>query len=103
MRGVYRARVTRISGGRPYVTIPRLAGSSYEYGPLDCLEGVYTLEGLETEDTARTSTPATSSDFAAHRHTLFAGPTRALQAGDRVLVAFVEGNRDDPIIIGRLA
>lgn len=97
-RGVFRAIVTRVSGGRPYVRIPRHTGD-LEYGPLDVLEGVYTLEGLETEQTAG---GAGDSSFEAHGHVLFAGASRALKAGDRVLVSFVEGRVDDPVILGRL-
>lgn len=97
--GVWRARVTQIKNGRPYVVISRLSGE-LEYGPLELLEGVYTLEGLVTEDTAG---GAGDGSFEAHGHVLFAGASRALKAGDRVLVAFVEGRTDDPIVLGRLS
>lgn len=93
MRGAWRARVTRIKDGRPHVVIPRLSGE-LEYGPLEKLEGIYTLEGLATEDAL--GSPNT------HGHLLFAGASRALKADDRVLVVFLEGRIDDPVILGRL-
>lgn len=99
MIGTYRARVTQIKGGRPYVVIPRLSGE-LEYGPLDVLQGIYSLEGLETEDTAG---GAGDGSFEAHSHALFQGPSVALKAEDRVLVAFIEGRPDDPVILGRLS
>lgn len=92
--GLWRAEVTRIKADRPYVKIPRLTGN-LEYGPLDSLEGVFTLEGVETENTG-------GLDFGAHAHALFAGGSRALVAGDRVIVGFLEGRVDDPVLLGRL-
>lgn len=91
---LWRAKVSRIKAGRPYVVIPRLTGKDHEYGPLDIVEGPWTA-GLETEETAGGGGDAS---FAAHAHVLGA----ELAAGDRVLVGFLEGRRDDPVIIGRL-
>lgn len=92
MNGAYRARVTRIKANRPYVVIPRLSGE-LEYGPLDILQGLYSLETLDTES-------ADGPD--PHTHEVILGAGLALAAEDRVLVAFLEGRPDDPVILGRL-
>lgn len=138
--GVYRAKVTRVSGGRPYVTIPRLGGS-HEYGPLDILQGVWTA-GLTTAtapipphthvinpvsdhdhagvalpthqhstETPRSAGTPDVDHAGGHGHTTGAAvgdphdhpiPDPPLEPGDRVLVAFIESKRDDPVILGRL-
>ncbi len=42
--GVWRGKVTRLSGGRPLVEVPRLA-PGYEFGPLEALPGVILAAG----------------------------------------------------------
>ena len=62
--GLQVGTVTRVVGGKPYVTLPRQA-AGFEYGPL-----------LST-----------------------AGP---LLVEDRVIVGFIEGMPDQPVVVGRL-
>lgn len=86
-RGLYRGRVLRVDNlRRPYVSIPRLSGD-YEYGPLEVIEGPWFL--AQTGEFICT-TP--------HRHTIDV----LLDAGDRVLLGFLEGDPDSPIVLGRL-
>lgn len=92
--GVWRGVVTRVAGGRPFVEVARFAAGR-EFGPLEVLQGPWTV-GLRTEAEAG---GAGESAFASHTH----GAGLDLAAGDRVLVAFVEGNPDSPVVLGRLA
>lgn len=86
--GVWRAQVTRVGGGGVYVTVARLAGTRYEWGPCPIVAGPWAP-----------LTTAVGAGPDAHVHEL--GP--ALVAGDRVLVAFVEGKPNDVVVIGRIA
>lgn len=83
----WRGRVTRISGGKPYVEIPRRT-PGFEYGPCDIVEGVWT-PSVATDAT-------TVGDLGSHAHTF----PRPLTTGDRVLVVFLAP--DDPVVVGRL-
>jgi hypothetical protein len=90
--GVWKGTVTRLVGGRPMVEIPRLARGA-EYGPCESVEGFASAtEALSQESVG---------DHGTHTHSVTA--PASWTAGDRVLVAFVEGNQDDPVVVGRLA
>lgn len=84
--GIYRGEVTRFDFGQPFIKIARLTGD-YEYGPLAVLEGPWSIGA-----TAQANGP----DLHAH------DVSSTLVAGDKVLVAFLEGVPDDPVILGRL-
>lgn len=85
---IYRAKVTRVNAEGAFVTIARLAGA-HEFGPLEVVEGPWT-EGLESQ--------AGEAGPESHTHGLGVD----LDAGDRVLVAAIEGRRDDFVVVGRL-
>lgn len=103
--GVYRGIVTKIDGdGRPFVEVPHLA-SGYEYGPLDVLEGLYHIDGIQTSAVAdhRHHIPGDGdTDLAGGHDHDTADAVDALEAGNRVLVAFIDGDQDDPIVLGRI-
>jgi hypothetical protein len=86
--GVYRAVVAAITGTTAKVTITRLGGPN-----------VYV--------DARILLPVGGPDATFAATSLALGddtlPLRPLEAGDEVLVAFLEGDRDHPIVLGRLA
>jgi len=85
--GVWRGTITRVDGSRAWVRVERL-GRQHEYGPCDVAEGPWTAgRGTEIAGIAE-----------AHAHGLGAD----LAAGDRVLVAFLEGRRDDLVVLARL-
>lgn len=94
MNGVWRGKVVRVVGTAAYVEIPRLARGR-ELGPVEVLEGPWTA-GLRTEEE---SGGGGEASFAAHTH----GAGVDLAPGDRVLVAFIEGSVDQPVVLGRLA
>jgi hypothetical protein len=79
----WRGRVIRVSGGKPYIEVPRRS-RGYEYGPCDILQGPWT-GGL-----------ATGPGPDGHTHT----PATPLAKNDRVLVVFL--TPDDPVVVGRL-
>lgn len=88
--GAWRGRVTRTdSSGRAWVTVPRLTGVDVEYGPCPTLEGPYVLAGTTTG----------AGGDPTHDHGLTVAP---LAKGDAVLVTFLEGRPDDPVVLGRL-
>lgn len=96
--GTYLGKITKVTGATCYVEIPRLA-KGFEYGPAP-----YPSEYLATEETK----PA-----GGHSHSSPDGGTggggdhvhryRPLAKGDRVAVAFLEGGRDDVVVLVRLA
>lgn len=96
--GVYVGNVTRVAGATCYVELPRLA-KGFEYGPAPYPSEYAAGEQTTQDGNHSHSAPggATSSN-GDHRH----GP-RALAKGDRVAVAFLEGGRDDVVVLARLA
>lgn len=84
--GVWRGTVTRITDAGVFIRVARQTG--HEYGPVEIAEGLYTA-GL------------TTALDGMHAHAL--QPTDHLLAvGDSVLVAFLEGRDNDPVVITRL-
>lgn len=86
--GNYRGVVAAISGTTAKVTITRLGGPN-----------VY----VEARILLPVGGPAATfgaTSLALGDDTL---PLRPLQVGDEVLVGFLEGDRDHPIVLGRLA
>lgn len=101
--GVWRATVTRVVPDEGiYVTIPRLAGIAYEWGPSWMLSGPWTpgaitdgvLDEVPTEVAAG---PEPHVHQMPHVHPLGV----PIDAGDRVLIAFVEGRPNDVVVLGR--
>lgn len=92
--GVRRGVVTRVQAPHVYVEIPSLARGR-EFGPLEALEGLWTAGRRTLEESGGGGDAA----FASHSHDV--GPD--LAKGDRVLVLFVAGDVDRPVVIGRLA
>lgn len=91
--GVWRGTVTRLAAsGRPYVEVPRLV-AGFEFGPCDLYAplGATTTAAGAHDDGAGGSVPDHAHDVP------------ALSAGDPVLVAFIEGRIDDPVVLGRRA
>jgi len=87
-QGIWRGTVTRVHpDGTADVSVQRLSGT-HEYGPCDVVEFPGTA-GLRTEASG-------------HDHGLRPVANR-LAAGNRVLVALLEGDPNRPAIIGRLA
>lgn len=83
--GIWRGTVARVTAaGSVYVTVDRLTGV-HEFGPVTVAQGPWT-PGLST------------SSASAHSH----GLGEDLAAGDRVLVAFVEGRANDVVVLARL-
>lgn len=88
--GVYLGRVRRVQGSTAYVEVPRLA-PGFEYParyPAE-LAGASTLAG---------SAGGAYDGAPSHTHGL-----RRLAAGDEVAVAFLEGGRDELVVLIRLA
>jgi hypothetical protein len=85
--GVYRAVVKAVDGAQVKVTVTRLGGAS-----------LYT---------ARLVLPVGAPDAALGATDVAVGDAslalRPLQVDDEVLVAFLEGDRDHVIVLGRLA
>lgn len=85
--GVWRGTVVRVAAdGRPYVTVARLSRGT-TFGPCDVLEGPWS-SGLDV----------TAGGAGPHTH----GAGADLAAGDRVLVAPLEGRPDEVVVLGRL-
>jgi hypothetical protein len=82
--GNWRATVTRVAGG-VWVRIDRM-NADHEFGPLEMGEGLWTAAEL------------TTTVVSTHSHAF----GRALAVGDRVLVAFIEGEPNNPIVVCRL-
>lgn len=95
--GVYLAKVTRIVGAECYVEVPSLA-PGYEYGP--SRYPAINAAGRTTDYTAGTQGGDPAHAHPEHRHNL---ATDALAVGDRVAVAFLEGGRDELVVLVRLA
>lgn len=88
MNGIYVGTVTRVAGRTAYVRVERLGGAR-SYGPCEVIESLW--RGFTT----------TADGGAGHSHAL--GDPAPLAAGDRVVVAFLEGRPDDLVVLGRLA
>ncbi|MHB8463843.1 MAG: hypothetical protein ACYDH6_08675 [Acidimicrobiales bacterium] len=80
--------VTGVQGPHVFIKIPALSVTS-RMGPCLALESV--------------TTPGETTDSAdGHTHGVLP-PSSALKAGDVVLVGFLEGSRNRPIVLGRVA
>lgn len=88
--GMFRGKVTRVTSRGAFVEVLRL-NRAHVYGPVPVVEGPWT-------SSANTDPAGGGEELPEHTHGL--GPN--LAAGDRVLVAFLEGRPDDLVILGRL-
>lgn len=101
--GIWRATITRVDGQLVYVDVPRLA-AGVEWGPCAMVAGLWTVGAVTGGVTAgeETTGPASAGEAHTHEHPHTHDTGVDLAAGDRVLVAFVEGRANDLVVVGRL-
>lgn len=92
MEGIYEADVEKVQGSAVWVRVRLAKGTA---GPYRCRF----LEGPGATSITTPTGPA--SGGTAHTHAITRSVPAALAKGDRVVVAFLAGDADRPLVLGR--